>query len=71
MSEQSGVERAISAAGSGAKLAETWGVSAMAITKFKQQGFFPLDRAKDAAERFEIPLRDLVAPNIRDAMDRA
>jgi hypothetical protein len=71
MSQQSGVEQAISAAGSGAKLAERWGVSPMAITKFKQQGWFPLDRAKIAAEQFNIPLRDLVAPNIRDAMDRA
>lgn len=70
--QKSGVERAIEAAGgTGAALAELWGVSPMAVSKFKQQGYLPLDRAKDAAERFDIPLRDLVAPNIREAMDAA
>lgn len=66
-----GVERTIAAAGgTGAALAELWNIEPMAVSKFRRQGYFPLPRAKDASERFDIPLIDLVAPDIRDAMLR-
>lgn len=50
-------------------LADRWGISYQAIDKFDRQGWFPLDRAKQAEAEFRIPLRDLVRQDIRDALD--
>jgi hypothetical protein len=58
--------------GTDAALADLWGIGRMAIYNFRRQGWLPLDRAKDAVERYStLRLRDLVKPEIRDAMDRA
>lgn len=57
--------------GTDAALADLWGVHRMAIYYFRRQGWLPLDRAKDACERWPIlQLRDLVKPEIRDGMIR-
>ena len=68
MTEKTGVKRAIDAAGGKQQLADSWGITYQAVDKFDRQGYFPLERAKRAAEQFSIPLRELVRPDIRDAM---
>lgn len=66
------VRRVIDDAGGPTALAALWGISREAIYDFERRGYFPLDRAKDAIERWPAHrLRDLVRPDIRDAMDRA
>ena len=50
-------------------LANAWGVTYQAVDKFDRQGWFPLDRAKRAEADYGIPLRELVRPDIREAMD--
>lgn len=68
--EQTGVRRAIDAAGGPTALAKLWDVTYFAINKFERQRYFPLERAKDAHQRWpEIPLRDMVRQDLRDAMD--
>lgn len=71
MPKPNGVTRTIKAAGSLQALANRWKVSRNAIYHFQKQGFFPLDRAKDAAETYGLPIRDLVSPEQREAMDMA
>jgi len=65
------VKQVIEKEGSVQALAERWGISREAIYGFERNGYFPLDRARDAAGRHDIPLRELVRPDIRAAMDSA
>lgn len=72
MTPKSGVKRAIEAAGGPYALAREWKITYFAIHKFEKQGYFPLDRAKDAHARWpDIPLKDMVRQDIREAMDAA
>lgn len=80
MPDTNGVKLAIEAAGSGRKLAEDMdppagserrGVSMQALYAWQRQGYFPLERAKEVAERYGLPLRELVPPDVREAMDAA
>lgn len=50
------------------KLANFFGVRPQAIHEFRKKKYLPLDRAKTAAERFGLPLRTLVRPDIAEAM---
>ena len=45
-------------------LAERMGVSVQAVDKFVRQGYLPLGRAKQVADWYDIPLRELVKPDI-------
>lgn len=63
------VDKVIEAAGGRAALAEFFDVKLQAIHGFRQKGWLPLDRAKAAAERYGLPLRDLVRKDVREAMD--
>ncbi len=65
------VRKVINAAGGPTKLAKIWAVTYTAINTFERQGYLPLPRAKDAVERWPeaASLRDLVAPDLRAAMD--
>lgn len=68
------VDAVIAASGLGndSALAELWGISRAAVAQFKRKGYLPLDRAKQAVQDWpSLRLRDLVKPEIRDAMDRA
>jgi hypothetical protein len=69
MAEPNGVEKTIAAAGTLQELANLWAVSRVAIYDWKKRGYFPIERARDANARFGIPLRELVSPQIREAMD--
>lgn len=68
------VDAVIAASGLGndSALANEWGISRAAIAQFKRKGYLPLSRAQEAVGRWpSLRLRDLVKPEIRDAMDRA
>lgn len=66
------VRKVIEAAGGPMKLARLWDVTYTAINTFERQGYLPLARAQDAVKRWpgaDFTLRDLVRPDIREAMD--
>jgi hypothetical protein len=52
-------------------LSKLWNVTYTAINSFERQGYLPLERAKDAIQRWPeaASLRDLVRPDLRAAMD--
>lgn len=70
MPDPNPVDRVIVAAGGRQALVERWGIKNQALDGFRKRRYLPLDRAKDAATFSGIPLRELVRPEIRDAMDR-
>lgn len=65
------VRSVINAAGGPVALARMWGITYTAVNGFERQGYLPLSRAKDAVARWPeaAQLRDLVRPDIREAMD--
>lgn len=65
------VRKVIQAAGGPMALSREWGVTYTAINTFERQGYLPLARAKQAVLRWPeaASLRDLVRPDLRDAMD--
>jgi hypothetical protein len=65
------VRKVIDAAGGPMKLARLWNITYTAINDFERKEYLPLERAKDAVERWPgvAELRDLVRPDIRAAMD--
>jgi hypothetical protein len=65
------VRSVINAAGGPVALSKLWDVTYTAINTFERQGYLPLARAKDAVARWPeaAQLRDLVRPDLRDAMD--
>lgn len=63
------VDRVIEAAGGRQALVAMWEIKNQALDGFRRKRYLPLDRAKDANQRFGIPLRELVRPDIREAMD--
>lgn len=75
MNDTNPVNRAIAAAGNGdvtegrRNLSAFFDVKVQALDGFRRKGYFPLDRAKAVAERYGLPLRELVRPDIRAAMD--
>lgn len=71
MTKPSAIRRVIEAAGGPIALSKVWGCTYTAINTFERQGYLPLKRAKDAAERWPeaATLRELVKPDIRAAMD--
>jgi hypothetical protein len=64
------VDRVIEAAGGRQALVALWGIKNQALDGFRRKRYLPLDRAKDAASRFGIPVKDLVRPDIRAAMEQ-
>jgi hypothetical protein len=68
--EPNPVKRVVAAAGGRKLLSERWRVSPQAIHDFIHKGYLPLDRAKDAVTFSDVPLRELVRPDIRAAMER-
>lgn len=67
-----GVDKAIDAAGGGPEgikeLADLLGITVQAIYRFKRKGWFPVDRARAIADRYDLPFRELVRQDIRDAL---
>jgi hypothetical protein len=68
MSGLSGVDRVIKEAGGVQQLADAMNISYQAVRKFKRQGWLPLERARKASDDYGVALRDLVRPDIADAL---
>ncbi len=69
MPEPNGVQKTIAAAGTQRVVFEAFGVSQQALRQWINAGHFPLERAKEAHQRWGVPLRELVSPEVREAMD--
>lgn len=65
---QTGITKAVDAAGSQTALAELLGVTQQAVSKWEARGWAPLERARQIANAFPIPLKDLIDPKIREMM---
>jgi len=72
MARRNGVDIALDAAGGGPeaykRLAELLDITLPAIYRFRRKGWFPLERAKIVAEKYNLPLSDLVRGDIREAL---
>lgn len=71
MAQDNAVRKVIEAAGGPIKLSRFYDCTYAAINGWERQGWMPLRRARQAIEEWPdaAPLRDLVAPSIRAAMD--
>ena len=71
MPKENAVRKVIIAAGGPMKLSRFYGVSYAAINTFERQGFLPLKRAQEALAEWPgvAELRDLVRPDLKNAMD--
>ncbi len=71
MPKDNAVRKVITAAGGPIALSRRFEVSYAAVNGWERQGFMPLRRAREAIAEWPdaAPLRDLVAPSIRAAMD--
>ncbi len=65
------VDQMVEAAGGKGKLSRELGVSFQALFQWSKTGWMPLSRAKQAIDLYPgvAPLRDLVKPDLRQAMD--
>ncbi|MFL6728085.1 MAG: YdaS family helix-turn-helix protein [Sphingomicrobium sp.] len=67
----SGVQQAIDKAGGKKPLADLFGVTEQAINRFLTKGYFPLERARQVADVYGIPLADMVRDDIALALRSA
>ena len=63
-----GIEKAIEAAGSEAKLGELLGCSQQAVNKMRKRGFVPPTRADQIAAMMKIDRVELIDPALRAAV---
>lgn len=63
-----GIDKAIAAAGSEAKLGYMLGVTQQAVNKMKKRGFVPLSRVDQITNAFRIGRDELIDPRLRDAV---
>lgn len=59
---RSGIDLAVSAAGSQQELAVELGVTQQAVSQWARQGWVPLRRAGEIEQKFDIPRHRLVNP---------
>lgn len=64
----SGVRRAVEAAGSRSALARQLGVSLPAVTGWVRQGWVPMERAREIENTYGVPRIELVSAKVRNAM---
>ena len=62
---------AVEAAGSISALSRKLGVSHQVANRWTQRGYVPLKRARQISELYGLPLRELVAPALRELIDEA
>lgn len=67
--EVTGVEKAITSAGSQANLAAALGVKQQAVSAWLKKGFVPPKRAAEIEHQFGVPRATLVSQKLRDAVD--
>lgn len=67
-----GVETAIEKAGGGPagkkQLASLFGTTVQFVDNCKRKGWFPLERARQVADVYGMPLADLVKSDLRDVL---
>ena len=68
MTETTGITKAVEAAGSQTALAELLGVKQQAVSKWQARGWAPIERARQIANAFPIPLAELLDPKIREML---
>lgn len=68
-SVQTGIQRAVIAAGGQVKLAETLGVSQQYISLAVRQGYVSPPRAQEIEAEFGIPRHELVNPKLARVLD--
>lgn len=66
-----GIERAITKAGGGTKLAKHLGVSRQRVANWKTQGWVPKDYVVEIEAEFGIPRRELMDPKLVDLLSGA
>lgn len=64
--DNSGIDRAVTAAGSQANLAKALGVSPPAIVVWVRRGWVPLRRAQEIEAMFGVPRSSTMSPRVRD-----
>lgn len=67
----SGIERAIAAAGSQLKLANTLGVTQQVVSIWKFKGFAPVGRAVEMEHLYGVPRTAMVSPKLLGVLDSA
>lgn len=67
--EQSGISRAVTAAGTQDALAAKLGVSQQAVSTWVRRGWVPLRRAQEIEAEFGVPRAKLINPRIADLVD--
>ncbi len=63
-----GIDKAIAAAGSEAKLGDMLGISQQAVNKMKKRGYAPLCRVDQLTNAFRIERDELIDPRLREAV---
>ncbi|MGL4232720.1 MAG: helix-turn-helix domain-containing protein [Casimicrobium sp.] len=53
-----------------AEIAEVLGVSEPFVSKCVKRGWFPIDRARTLADKYNVPFIDLVKPRLRDFINQ-
>jgi hypothetical protein len=67
--EVSGIDRAIAAAGSQAKIAADLGVKQQAVSIWKAKGFAPVKRAVEMEHLYGVPRVSMVSPKLLSVLD--
>ena len=67
--EQTGIAKAIEAAGSQEKLAEALGCTQQNVSIWKGQGWAPIERAREIEMLYGIPRMELASPKIINMVD--
>ena len=63
-----GIQKAIAAAGSEAKLADMLGVTQQAVNKMKKRGYVPLSRVDQITSAFRVDRAELIDPALQEAL---
>lgn len=73
MAEDTGIDRALAAAGGGPeaykRIAELLGTSLNFVYLSKRRGYFPPERARMISDAYGIPLTDLVSAKLRPLLN--
>lgn len=68
MTDQTGIQRAVEAAGSQHRLAALLGVSQQAVAQWVARGYAPASRIIEIEAQLGIPRAELIQPSLRDLL---
>lgn len=66
--DSQGIDQAIRMAGSQAKLADALGVTQQAVFKWQKQGYVPVERIAQIADKYGIERTRLIDPDLKRIM---